>query len=211
MTEPQQSDPLLEWNRLTRESAENAIVSSMFEASSVAIEPIDAFVTWLLIGAAAVASFLLGNSDKLVPILGQVGFLWCGVLLAASCLFGLLAKAYLLKAEIGRRIGRAIAETFPAQLKSHEEVEQQIQAAARQRGIQLETGIRMQRVLSEFVAPMPWFVKWLVARGLKNNAGNPQLAYLPRIKAMNRLGLFSFLQSIAFLAFIVVGFAAAAT
>lgn len=210
MTEHQQADPLLEWNRLSRETAENAIVSSMFEASSAAIEPIEAFVTWLLVGAAAVASFLLGNSDKLVPILGPGGFLWCGLLLAASCLFGLIAKTYLLRADIGRRVGRAVAETFPIQMKQHEETEEKIQAAAQQRGIELDTQIRMERVLSEFVAPMPWFVKWLIGRGLKKHANNPQIAYLPRIKAMNRLGLFSFLQSVAFLAFIVVGFVAAA-
>lgn len=211
MTEHQQADPLLEWNRLSRENAENAIVSSMFEASSAAIEPIETFVTWLLIGAAAVASFLLGNSDKLVPILGERGFLWCGLLLAASCMFGLLAKSYLLRADIGRRVGRAVAETFAVQLKQHEEAEQKIQATAQQRGIELETGIRMERVLSEFVAPMPLLVKWLVGRTLKKNAGNPQVAYLLRIKLMNRLGFFSFLQAMAFLAFIVVGFAAAAT
>lgn len=211
MADHQQADPLLEWNRLSRENAENAIVSSMFEASSAAIEPIETFVTWLLVGAAAVASFLLGNSDKLVPILGEIGFLWCGLLLAASCLFGLLAKSYLLRADIGRRVGRAVAETLALQLKQHEEVEQKIQAAAQQRGIELETSIRMERVLSEFVAPMPTLVKWLVARTLKKNAGNPQIAYLPRIKAMNRLGFFSFLQALAFLVFIVVGFASAAT
>ncbi|WP_313321285.1 hypothetical protein [Stenotrophomonas sp.] len=211
MTDPQKPDPLLEWNRLSRENAENAIVSSMFEASSTAIEPIEAFVTWLLVGAAAVASFLLGNSDKLVAILGQRGFLWCGLLLAASCLFGLIAKTYLLKAEIGHRIGRAVAEVLPLQLKSHEETEERIQAAASQRGIELETGIRMERVLSEFLAPMPHFVKWLVARSLKKHGNSPQMAHLLRIESMNRLGLFSFLQSLAFLVFIVVGFVAAVT
>jgi len=211
MTQPQKTDALLEWNRLNREGAENAIVSSMFEASSAAIEPIEAFVTWLLVGAAAVASFLLGNSDKLVPIIGSRNFLWCGLLLAASCVFGLLAKAFLLKAEIGRRVGGAVAETLPVQLKKHEETEQQIKAAAQQRGMGLDTGIRMERVIGEFVAPMPWFVKWLIKRGLKKNSGNPQIAYLPRIKAMNRLSFFGLLQAISFLAFIVVGFVGAAT
>lgn len=211
MTDSQQPDPLLEWNRLSRENAENAIVSSMFEASSEAIAPIESFVTWLLLGAAAVASFLLANSDKLVPILGERGFLSCGLLLAASCLFGLLAKAYLLKAEIGRRVGLAVASAFAAQLKIHEEVEEKIQEAARLRDVELETHIRMERVLSEFLAPMPALAKWLVARTLKKHAGNPQVGYLPRMKAMNRLGLFSFLQAVAFLIFMVVGFAAAAT
>lgn len=211
MSDSQQLDPLLEWNRLSRENAENAIVSSMFEASSEALGPIEAFVTWSLVGAAVVASFLLANSDKLVPILGEHGFLWCGLLLASSCLFGLLAKTYLLRAEIGRRVGQAVATTFAAQLKSHEETEQKIQEAALQRGIELETHIRMERVMHEFLAPMPDLVKWWVARTLKKNANNPQIAYLPRIKALNRLGLCTFLQSIAFLAFIVVGFASAAT
>jgi len=210
MAEHQQVDPLLEWNRLARESAENAIVSAMFEASSAAIEPIEAFVTWLLVGAAAIASFLLANSDKLLPIIGKLAFLWCGLLLAASCLFGLLAKAYLLRAEIGRRVGQAVAEAFPLQLKRHEEIEHQIQEAAQARSIVIETGIRMDRVLSEFVAPMPFFVRWLIARAMKKHMGNPQIGYLPRIKAMNRLGFFSFLQAVSFLAFIVVGFFGAA-
>lgn len=211
MTNPQQSDPLLECSRLSRESAENAIVSSMFEASSEATGPIESFVTWLLVGAAAVASFLLANSDKLVPILGEQGFLWCGLLLAASCLFGLLAKTFILNAEIGRRVGQAVATTFATQLNILAEVEEMIQEAARLRGVELETHIRMERVLGEFLAPMPAIVRWLVARTMKKYDNNPQIGHLSRIKAMNRAGFFSFLQALAFLAFIVVGFFAAAT
>jgi hypothetical protein len=211
MTDPQQPDPLLEWNRLSRENVENAIVSSMFEASSEAIGPIESFVTWLLVGAAAVASFFLASSDKLVPILGEQGFLWCGLLLAASCLFGLLAKAFILNAEIGRRVGHAVAATLAAQLNTHKDAEEKIQEAARLRGVELETHIRMERVLREFLAPMPALVRWLVARTMKKHANNPQIGHLSRIKAMNRSGFFSFLQALAFLTFIVVGFFAAAT
>jgi hypothetical protein len=201
---------LHEWNRLTREGAENAIVSSMFEASSEAIGPIEIFVTWLLAGAAIVASFLLGNSGNLVPILGDRGFLWCGLLLGTSCLCGVVAKTYALRAEIGRRIAAAVAQTFAAQLSTYDETAAKIQEAARALDVEVETDIRLGRVVNEFLAPMPFFVKWLVARALKKNAGNPQIGHLPRIKALNRLGLFTFLQSVLFLSFIIVGFASAA-
>ena len=89
MTIPSESDPriqpLLEWNRLARQNAENAMVSSMFEAGFQASEPIEAFSTWLLVGAAAVASFLIANADKLVPFIGSLGFFVCGCLLCLSC------------------------------------------------------------------------------------------------------------------------------
>ena len=210
MTDQQRLEGLVEWNRIARENTENAIVSSMFEASSEAIVPIESFATWLLVGAAATASFLLGSSDKLVPIIGSKGFLWCGLLLGASCLCGVLAKAFALRATIGQKVGVAVNQTFQAHLQAHEQDEQKIQQHAMTLGITLESGINMERVLSEFLAPMPPWVTWLVRRSLKKNGSNPQLAYLPRIKNMNRLGLFAFLQALAFLAFLVLGFASAA-
>lgn len=59
MSNDPRTEPLEEWNRLARENTENAIVSSMFEASAKACEPIEQFSTWLLLGAAAISSFLL--------------------------------------------------------------------------------------------------------------------------------------------------------
>jgi len=41
MSEDSRIQPLLEWNRLARENTENAIVSSMFQAASCAIEPVE--------------------------------------------------------------------------------------------------------------------------------------------------------------------------
>ncbi len=210
MADNQRIDALLEWNRLARENAENAIVSSMFEASSTAISPIESFVTWLAVGAAAIASFLIGNSDKLLPILGRPGFLWCGLLLGLSCLFGVIAKSYALRANVGRRVGAAIRKTFGAHLKAYDEDEARIRETAGSLNVSVETGIRMDRVIGAFLEPMPRPVRWLVTRGLRKNANHPQLAHLPRIKSMNRLGLFSLLQVITFLIFLVVGFASAA-
>jgi len=47
MTEDSMTEPLKEWNRLARENAENAMVSSMLEAGARASKPIEAFATWL--------------------------------------------------------------------------------------------------------------------------------------------------------------------
>src|SRR5690242_10613833 len=101
MTDADQIDALKEWNRQAQENTENAIVSSMFEASSNAVEPIESFATRLLVGAATVASFLLGNAGRLVPIIGSAGFRACGLLLCVSCLFGVLSKLFALLGRVG--------------------------------------------------------------------------------------------------------------
>jgi hypothetical protein len=211
MTDSSTPDPLLEWNRLNRENAENAIVSSMFEASTEAIEPVASSVTWMLAGTGAIASFLLANAETLLPILGQSGFLWCGLTLAASAFFGIIAKVCLLSAEIGRRVGHAVADSVNRQLAIHEVDEEKIQAAADLRGVEIETGIRMDRILTEFLAPMPWYVRLYASRSLKRHGSNPQIAYISRVKAFNSATFASFLQSMAFLAFMLVGFVSSAT
>ncbi len=40
MPDDSRTEPLREWNRLARQNAENAIVSSMFEASFNASDPV---------------------------------------------------------------------------------------------------------------------------------------------------------------------------
>src|SRR5215210_7375453 len=101
------AEPLREWSRLARQNTESAIVSSMFEAGFKASEPIETFSTWLLVGTAAVASFLITNADKLVPFIGQAGFLSCGALLSFSCLFGLVSKMFALRCKIQIEAGSA--------------------------------------------------------------------------------------------------------
>jgi hypothetical protein len=60
----------------------------MFEAGSKSSEPIEQFSTWLLVGTAAIASFLIANSDKLIPLITKKGFLVCGAFLCLSCISG---------------------------------------------------------------------------------------------------------------------------
>ncbi len=204
------TEPLLEWNRLARENTENAIVSSMFEAASRASEPLEKFLTWLLVGTAAVASFLIANSDKLMPLLGARGFATCGALLCLSCLFGIISKVIGLRTQIGKDTGEAVRKTFAGHLAKYEEEEKEITQGAEFWDIDLQTGIRIDRVLAEFYRPLPWWASWLAKRQLKKHAGNPQVGYLLLISSLSWQGYFAAGQAIAFLAFLMVGFIYAA-
>ena len=210
MSDDPKIQPLLNWNRLARQNTEDAMVSSMFEAGFKAIEPLDAFATWLLIGTAAIASFLVANLDKIVPFLGQTGFLVCGAFLCFSCLFGLIAKIYALRCKIQIEIGAAVRKTFAEQLTKHEEEERKIKENAEVWGITLETGIRIERVLGEFYKPLPRWVAWLASRNFKKHAGNPQVGYYPVIKGLNRQAFFVVAQALSFLGFLIAGFIYAA-
>lgn len=210
MTHDPRTDPLREWNRLARENTENAIVSSMFEATGKASEPLEKLSTWLLVGAAAVASFLITNSDKVLPLLGARGFSVCGAFLCLSCVFGLLSKMLALHAHIGIETGAAVRKTFAEHLAKYEEEERKIKEGAEFWGIDLQTGIRIERVLTEFYKPFPKWAAWLARRQLQKNAGNPQVGYLLLISILNKQGYFTAGQALAFLAFLISGFGYAA-
>lgn len=211
MLEDPRIEPLLEWNRLARENTENAMVSSMFEAGVKSSEPIDKFATWLLLGAAAVASFLITNADKLIPLIHKNGFIVCGAFLCTSCLFGLLSKLYAIRCKIGIEVGDAVRSTFYQHLSLYKEEEEKILEGAKFWGINLETGIRMERVLTEFYKPLPKIVVWFSNRHMKKNLGNPQIGYLILISNINKQSLFAFIQTLSFLGFLVSGFIYAAT
>jgi hypothetical protein len=210
MSHDPRTEPLLEWNRLARENAENAIVSSMFEAGFKASELIDTFSTWLLVGAAAVASFLIANADKVIPFIKHSGFFACGAFLCLSCLCGLMAKLYGLRCKIQIETGAAVRKTFAEQLAKHQDEEKKIKASADTWGITLETGVRLERVLSEFLLPMPKLIVWLVSKQIRKNGSGPQAGHTPIIRGLNKQGLFTGLQSLFFLGFMVAGFVYAA-
>ncbi len=206
MADDPQTEPLRRWNQLARENTENAIVSSMFEATWKASKPLENFSTWLLVGVAAVASFLITNSDKVLPLLGSRGFLSCGILLCLSCIFGLLSKIFALQAQIGIETALAVRQTFAQHLARYEEEEKEIKESAKFWGIDLQTGVRLERVLSEFFKPMPKWMAWLATRQLKKHAGNPQVGHLLLVRRIQKQGYFAALQALAFLGFMISGF-----
>ncbi len=205
------TESLLKWNSLSREITENAIVSSMFESAFKANKPIEIFSTWLLVGTATIAAFFITNADKLLPLIKQTGFLTCGALLCISCFLGLLSRLYALICKIQIDSGSAIKNTFAEHLAKYEVEEKQIQNSAKIWGIALETGIRFDRIIKEYLVPLPFWVKWLVKRQLNKQANNPQSGYLIAIKSLQKQGFFAFLQALVFLSFLVVGFALTAS
>lgn len=206
MTNDPRTHPLREWNRLARENTENAIVSSMFEAAARTSEPIETFTTWLLVGTAAVASLLITNAAKLMPFVKQGGFITCGAFLCVSCVFGILSRIFALQCKIGIELGAAIRKTFIEHLSKYEEEERKSKQDAEFWDITLQTGIRIERVLSEFFAPLPKWAVWIARRQLKKNEGNPQVGYLALIKNLHAQGIYAFLQALSFLGFLVSGF-----
>lgn len=210
MHDDPRTEPLKEWNRLARENTENAIISSMFEAAAKSSILIEQFSTWLLVGTAAIASFLIVNSDKLIPFISKEAFLICGTFLSLSCVFGFLSKIYALRCKIGIEVGAAVRKTFENHLKNYAEEEIKIKKGASFWGINLETGIRIERVLAEFYKPQPKIIVWFSKRLLKKYNNDPQAGYLPLMSTLNKQGLFSFIQALLFLGFLVSGFTYAA-
>jgi hypothetical protein len=210
MNDDPRTEPLREWNRLARENAENAIVSSMFEAGGAAIEPLERFSNWLLFGAAAVASFMIANSHNVLPLLSPKGFLVCGAFLCLSCFFGLLSKIFALLSQIAISTGIAIRRTFAEHLARYEAEEQKIREGAAFWRIDLQTGVRLERILSEFLRPLPRWVGWLARRQLAKHAGDPQMGHLVLIGRLNNQGFFAACQALAFLGFLIAGFLYAA-
>lgn len=203
-------EPLNRWNKLSRENSENAITNSMFEATFLASEPIDNFATWLLAAGAAVGSFLIINADKVLPLLGARGYLTCGLAICASCLFGLLSKLAGLQLKNALITRKKTAESFAEEIKKHQEEEKKIQEGAKFWGIEMETEIRMARVLSEYFRLMPKIAAWFTKRLLKNNEGDPQIANILPAKLFKWQGLHVFLQALGWLIFLVAGLAFAA-
>lgn len=203
--EDPRAEPLREWNRLARENAENAIISSMFNAGSLASSPIEKFSTWLLVGTAFILSFLITNANHLLPIIGHDGFRVLGGLLCTSCLFGLISRIYALKCMIQSAVLEAVGRTFNEHVAAYTQEEDKIKENAKFLGITLETGVRMDRIMKEFLKPLPKLAVWLATRHLKHHEGDPQVAHLLLVKGLTRQGVFAFLQISVFFAFFICG------
>lgn len=211
MSEDPRTRSLHEWNDLARENTENAIISSMFESMAKAIDPMDSFSTWLLAGTAAIASFLIANGEKLIPLMTKDGFIWCGLLLCLSCVFGLFAKIYALRSKISVEVNSLVRSTLTEHLTSYEQQEKMIKEGAEFWGITLETGVRLERLLKEFYSAFPKWVAWLAYRHINKHKNNPQVGYLLMINNINKQGYFVFAQAITFLSFLFIGFFFAAS
>ena len=206
MSENQEPDALIRWSELARENAENAIVSSMFEATLNSTEHIERFSTWLLVGTAAIASFFIINSDKLIPYISELGYKWCAVILCFSCIWGFASKVFSVLCQIGIQSGNNSKTTFEAHIAKYEEEEAELLKTAKNNGVNIETGVRIDVIMEKFLAPAPTVVRKLMLRNIKKHRSSVHAQYLSTLPNLHRQGFSAGIQAVSFLAFLVVGF-----
>lgn len=201
-----EAEPLRRWNALARTNAEDAIVSSMFVSSFAASAHIEKFSTWLLVGTTAIAAFFITNVDHVLPVISQRGFRVCGVLLCASCLVGFTSKIYAVLSAIRIETTAGVRQTFAEHFKNHQQERKKIEEGAKFWGITLETGIRMDRILSEFIGPLPVVARWMIKKKIAKLTPHVQMGYIPVIDGIKWQGLFAGLQALSFFGFLIAGF-----
>jgi hypothetical protein len=200
-------ESLREWNRLNKEITENAMIASIFEAGCKSSKSIDQFSSWLIVGAAAIASFFITNSNQLLPLLEPSGFMTCGVILCASCFFGLISKIYALMCKIGIDVVNTLRITLEEHLKRFEESKEEIKKGEKFWEITLETNIDFQKVLTRFYEYQPIWVRWQLSSYMKKYGSDPMAGYFIPFKYMTNQNVLFVLQAIIFLFFLIAGFA----
>ena len=200
---PKQStkDPLVEWNRLNKTNAEQGFVSSLFQSMSETTTIVDKFSLWLLAGTGATGALLITQVESVLPYLSQSGIKVCIVLLVLSAVCGFIAKYFSLRCEIQNKTQANLAILSKPIFEKYEEDEEQIQAYAEQRGLQLQTELDFTEVMTEFAKPFPFWAKWLIARKSKQTENNRQAGHHASIKAYLSQLNWTFFQGCLFLLF----------
>ncbi|MCF7816581.1 MAG: hypothetical protein K9M54_01765 [Kiritimatiellales bacterium] len=205
MNDQQHKDPLLEWNRLNIENAEQNLVSAMFSSLISSSSVIDRFSLWLLAGTGATAALLITNADNILPVLSEAGFKLCGAFLVASGLLGFLAKFSAISCEIAYENDLKIRQAMLPILDKHAQDEDKIQEHAEQRGLDIKTEIDMQKVLQDFAKPFPFLARCIMWWYWNRNASNRQMAYIRPVKAYCRQCSSTTWQTLSFIGFVITG------
>lgn len=201
----EKTDPLLEWNRLNKENAEQGFVSAMY-ASMVHTSPVvDKFSLWLLVGAGASGSLLISQIKDVLPYLTPAGFRNCLITLVVSAIFGFIAKYKSLRCEVQTEIEKKINELMAEVFAKHEEDETKIQEYAAQKKLDLPSEIDFTNVITEFSKPFPFWIKWFIRHQARKAQGNQQASHHIAVKAYLGQLRYTFLQAISFLAFLCAG------
>ncbi|OQQ02911.1 hypothetical protein BK412_13955 [Vibrio campbellii] len=195
--------PLQEWNRLARENTENAIVSSMFLATLKVSNSVDVFNNWMLVVTAAIASFLIVNVSGVIEFIGRDGVVNGGYILCLSCVLGLFGKIAGLRCKIGIDVSESVKETFTEHLSQYKTEEEKIKEGAKFWGISLETGVRIERILNEYLAVFPKPIRWLAKRSIEKQKKNPQLTHSRQIRVFLIQSTTVVFQAVFFILFFV--------
>jgi len=205
VNKPSPDDPLLEWNRLNIENAEQDFVSAIYLSMAETTTAVDKFSLWLLAGTGASGALLITQIKSVLPHLSPNGFRVCLGLLALSAVFGFIAKYKAIRCEIQVQVISRLKALVEPVFAKHGGDEEKIQEFASQRGIELQTEITFANVISEFSKPFPGWLKWVMARRFKKIGMDRQAGYHIAIKAYLGQLRFTFLQGCLFLGFLIAG------
>ena len=203
MSNSEKDDPLLEWNRLNKDNAEQSFVSAMYLSISETTSKIDSFSIWLLAGTGATSALLITQIGSILPYLSERGFKLSLTFLVLSAISAFIAKYKALRCEIQLHLQKELAARLDPIFSKHDEDEKQIQEYAQQRGIVLQTEIEMSKVIEEFSRPFPKWVRWLIKRQISKTGEDRQAGYHIAVVAYMSQLRWSFIQAIAFMAFIL--------
>ncbi len=203
MSENKSAEMLREWNRLNKENAEQAMVSAMFQAFIETSNIIDKFSTWLLAGTGATIALFITQINSILPHISQKGYKYCLLSLIFSAALGILSKYYSLRCEIQANILSKIITLFSKILETHGKAEDKIAVNALNEKIELETGINMSKVITDFLIPFPKITKFFITRKISNSNSERQGVYYIAVRLYLKQLSSSFLQSICFILFAV--------
>ena len=204
MDDPKQNDPLLEWNRLNIENTEQAFASALYQSTSENTANLDWFSTWLLAGTGATGALLVTQIKAVVPFLTATGLRVCLWTLAASAIAGFFAKYKALRCALQLHLQERIKELMNPVFQKHAADEERIKDYAIKQQLKIETEINLQKVIQEFIKPLPWWVKifavWKTKRMKKDRQAGHRMAFMAYLRQVRWV----FVQSLLFLAFMLV-------
>ena len=196
-------DPLVEWNRINKENAEQGFVSALFQSMTETSPLIDKFSTWFLAGTGATGALFITQIKSILPFLKPEGFKVCLVVLVISAVLGFIAKYHSLRCEIQSNVQSKLSELIKPVFAKHKEDETKIQSYAEKKGLELETELSFSKVMVEFARPFPFWVKWLITRNTAKTAGNRQAGFHIAVKSYMAQLRWTFFQACMFLTFML--------
>lgn len=198
----QEHQDLIDYANLVRSNAEISFTSAMLDSAIRSSITVNRFSTFLLIGSGATVSVFVTNIDKLLPIINQFGFKASALLLVGSILFGIAAKFRSIQCEISIENRNFIQERLPKILEELDKHQGLISTRSSQLNITVDSELRMDRVISDFLKPFPRFIRYIALRNLNKNSDSSQVAYLNSIKHWLSQCFFTLLQTAFFVFFI---------